>query len=225
MFALFVPNAAVIAKANVLTDASEASGSASLTAALRADQGNSLTASSSAKLRAGNDQSATGTAQKENRENASTTARGNGGDISEEHRSAVASFVQSLLQAADRDGGIGADVRAIAKSQNDSASTTAAAIRKVENRSSLKSFLFGTDWKNIGTLRSQIARSENDSIRLEESIGEASDASVKADLEAQLKALKAEQAKVQAFVDTQANKFSLLGWFTKLFVSASANSQ
>lgn len=145
------------------------------------------------------------------------------------HRSAVASFVQSLLSVADRDGGIGEEVRAVAESQNDAASTTAEAIQKVEKRGKFMTFLFGTDWKNIGTLRSQIAKTETDEARLETALSQTADASVKADLSAQLSALKAEQAKVQAFVDTHAKSFSLFGWFTKLFVSAntstSTNSQ
>src|SRR3989338_6929252 len=85
--------------------------------------------------------------------NASTTANDRGELTSEEHRSVVASFVQSLRAVANRDGGIGAEVRAVAKSQNDGDTTTTDAIAKVEGRSAFKTFLIGTDWESIGMLR------------------------------------------------------------------------
>lgn len=198
------------------------------------DRGVSATASATGTLRANvrgdDDRSATATAQREDRDDdgdddtASTTSRGKGEDMSSEHRSAVAAFVQSLLRVADRDGGIGAEVRAVAQSQNDSASSTAEAIAKVENRSKLWSFLFGTDWKNVGMLRSQLAKTDADAARLETALAEATDASVKADLQAQITALKAEQAKVETFVEAHEKSFSLLGWFTKLFVSTSTTT-
>ena len=195
----------------------------------------SLRASSSLKARIGDDRSATATAQRGERDdddaasttdddNASTTSRGKGDGISSEHRSAVATFVQSLLRVADRDGGIGAQVRAVAQSQNDSASTTAEALAKVEGRSKIWSFFFGTDWKNVGKLRSEIAKAGSDAARLETAIAQATDASVKADLTAQLAALKAEQTKIETFVDSHENSFSLLGWFTKLFVSTETST-
>jgi hypothetical protein len=179
------------------------------------------------------DDAATGTEMRNSRghedasttdDTASSTNRMKGSEVSEMHRSAVAAFVKSLLHDADRDGGIGAEVRAVAQSQNDAASTTADAMLKVEGRSKVMSFLFGTDWKHIGTLRSQIAKTDADAARLEAAIARTTDASVKADLEAQLSALTAEQANVKAFVDAHASSFSLFGWFTKLFVSADTST-
>lgn len=195
------------------------------------DRGVSVTASATGTLRANLDddnRSATGTAQRQDRDNdadtASTTSRGKGEDISGEHRSAVAIFVQSLLRIANRDGGIGAEVRAVAQSQNESASTTAEALAKVESRSKLWAFFFGTDWKSVGKIRSELAKTGSDVRRLETTLTETSDVSVKADLTAQLTALKAEQAKIEAFVESHEKSFSLLGWFTKLFVSTSAST-
>lgn len=150
--------------------------------------------------------------------NASTTRGENG----EAHRSAVATFVQSLLSIADRDGGIGAEVRAVAQSQNESASTTAEAMAKVESRSKAVSFLFGTDWTNLGKLRAELAKGERDIARLETALESTTSASVKADLEAEIVLLKDEQAKVTAFVEAHEDEFSLFGWFTKLFAQVEA---
>jgi hypothetical protein len=154
--------------------------------------------------------------------NASTTANDRGELASEAHRSAVASFVQSLRAVANRDGGIGAEVRAVAKSQNDSDATTTDAIAKVESRSAFKTFLLGTDWESIGMLRSQIARDSADVKRLQAAHDKTTDVTVRADLGTQIDVLKAEQAKIEAFVTLHESTFSLFGWFTRLFVSADA---
>jgi hypothetical protein len=149
-----------------------------------------------------------------------TTANSNG--QGEAHRSAVATFVHSLLAIADRDGGIGAEVRAVAQAQNDAASTTAEAMAKVEGRSALATLFVGTDWKSIGILKQEIQRTASDIARLEALLDDTTDATVRADLETQITALKDEQAKIEAFVEAHEDSFSLFGWFTKLFASASA---
>ncbi len=59
----------------------------------------------------------------------------------EEHRSTVSNFVQNLLQIADREGGIGEQVRVIAQQQNESNATTTKAIEKVQSRNKIKTFL------------------------------------------------------------------------------------
>jgi hypothetical protein len=181
-------------------------------------------ASTSMTVRGNAAASATGTDAKEEHGATASSTTTQGTSRSAEHRSAVASFVQSLLRDADRDGGIGAEVRAVAQSQNDAASTTAEAILKVERRGTFLSFLFGTDWKTIGILRSQIARTAADAARLQAAMSGATDASVKTDLEAQLAVLTAEQMKLEAFVTAHESTFSVLGWFTKLFVRTSTTA-
>ncbi len=133
-------------------------------------------------------------------------------------RSDVSTFVQKLLSVADRDGGIGSEVRVIAQSQNDSASTTASAMTKVNERSSLKTFLAGTDYKNLGAIRSEIATTSANIARLKALLDRTTDATVKAELTLEIEALEDEQARAEAFIETNESKFSLFGWFNKLFV-------
>lgn len=232
--ALLFPASAVFAETSLRTNAEMDVTAVEVRGQLDADanekERNDAKTSSEVRVQAADERSATATAQRESRDDdedtASTTSDDRkGDDVSSEHKSAVALFVQSLLRVADRDGGIGAEVRAVAQSQNDSASTTAEALAKVEKRSSLKSFLFGTDWKNIGTLRSEIAKGESDAQRLQTAIDQATDASVKADLQAQLVVMQAAQAKVKAFVDAHARSFSLFGWVTKIFVKTEASAE
>jgi len=136
----------------------------------------------------------------------------------EEHRSGVATFVQSLLNVADRErGGIGDQVREIANAQNDSKEAIADAIDAVKNRSGLKTFFIGTDYKNIGQLRSEMVKTENQIKQLTELLGQMTVAEDKTSLQAQIQSLEQGQQKINDFVKVNEDKFSLFGWFVKLF--------
>ncbi len=135
----------------------------------------------------------------------------------EEHRSVVSNFIHGLLDVADREGGIGEQVRVIAREQNQSASTTTKAIERVQTRSKIKTFFFGSDYKNLGTLRSEIVQTKNRLDQLDRLIENAQTAVDKTELQNQAKVLEQEQQKIDAFLKANENKFSLFGWFTKLF--------
>lgn len=136
---------------------------------------------------------------------------------SESHRSVVATFVHSLKDLADRDGGIGEQVREIARSQNDSATTTLNAMKKVEDRGGFRTFLFGTDYKNIGMIRSEIATTSNNIAKLKSILEKMGTTSDQADLSYQIKTLEAQQSKLEDFVTSREKTFSLFGWFNKRF--------
>lgn len=154
--------------------------------------------------------------------NANATAEVRGNANAETHRSAVASFVQSLRATAERDTGIGAEVSAVAQSQETSGTATADAMARIEKRSGVMNFLFGTDWKTIGSLRSEIAKAESDRARLEAALDNATDASVRADLEAAIDSLDTRRNEIALFVAEHESKFSLFGWFFRLFARAEA---
>jgi hypothetical protein len=157
-------------------------------------------------------------ARERDNENSETTANENdrGELTSESHRSAVAVFVQSLLSVADREDGIGPEVREIARAQNDSASTTTIAMSKVENRGSFRTFLFGSDYANLGVMRSQIATTTNNINRLKTLLEQTTNEQDRRELTVQIQALEIEQARISAFIKTNESKFSLFGWFNKL---------
>lgn len=162
---------------------------------------------------------ATSTAAVErNRGNAtSTNSNSNGQRTAEAHRSAVSSFVQSLLDVADREGGIGTQVRVIAQAQQDSATTTASAIERVESRNALKTFLIGSDYKNLGVLRSEMVKMQNNLNQLKTLLGSTTDSTDQATIDAQIQALEQEQTNIRSFITAREKSFSLFGWFSKLF--------
>ncbi len=99
------------------------------------------------------------TAQNGGEQNRTTTT---GQSMADEHRGQVATFVQNLLKTADKNqGGVGDQIRAVAKEQGDSETTTTEAVKQIESRGKLKTFLIGTDYKNIGVIRSEIVKTQN----------------------------------------------------------------
>ncbi|MFA6189919.1 MAG: hypothetical protein WC711_00165 [Candidatus Staskawiczbacteria bacterium] len=135
----------------------------------------------------------------------------------EQHRSSVANFVQSLLQVADREGGIGEQVKAIAQQQNQAVDATVQAVEKVQIRSKIKTFFFGSDYKNLGTLRSEVVQTSNRLEQLNKLMENIQNEGDKTELQNQIQILEQEQKKLEDFIKTNESKFSLLGWFVKLF--------
>jgi hypothetical protein len=151
--------------------------------------------------------------QNQNQEKSGNEADG------EKHRSEMATFVQKLLDVADRENGngIGEEVKAVAAEQDESKDKVADAINKIKNRNALKTFLIGTDYKNIGELRSDTVKTENQINQLKILLEKTATQENKTTLQAQIQTLEQEQQKIENFIKTNEDKFSLFGWFVKLF--------
>ena len=135
-----------------------------------------------------------------------------------EHRSTVSTFVQTLLNVADKEqGGIGEQVRVVAQAQNETKGKVADGIDKIQNRSKVKTFLIGTDYKNIGQLRSEMVKTRNQIDWLKRLLDKTTSEESKTALQGQIQALEQEQQKIEDFLKANESKFSLFGWFVKLF--------
>jgi len=136
----------------------------------------------------------------------------------EEHKSAVADSVQSLLNVANRAGeGIGQQIKIIAEEQNQSEETMVQAMEKVQTRSQIKTFFMGTDYKNLGVLRSEMVQTQNRLQQLNTEMEKIQNQADKTELQNQIQALTQEQEKIENFIKTEEGRFSLFGWFVKLF--------
>jgi hypothetical protein len=135
----------------------------------------------------------------------------------ESHRSTVATFVQSLLTVADREGGIGQEVKVIAEQQNNIKDRASDLINAVENRNKVKTFLIGTSYKNLGELRSQMVQTRNQIEQLTRLANKVENEGDKTELQNQIQALEQEQTNINNFIAQNESKFSLFGWAVKLF--------
>lgn len=139
-------------------------------------------------------------------------------DEADEHRSAVSSFVKNLLEVADENkNGIGEEVRAVAKEEDEAKEKVANAVEEIKNRSSIKTFLLGTDYKNIGMIRSEIAKTQNRINRLTELLDAMTSSTGAVTTSEQIQNFTEAQTKLSDFIKLNEDKFSLFGWFVKLF--------
>ncbi|MDO8584643.1 MAG: hypothetical protein Q7R85_00795 [bacterium] len=109
------------------------------------------------------------------------------------------------------------ELKDVNKEQNDSDDRVSEAMRKVENRNGLLTFLIGTDYKNLGALRSELNTTENGIRRLEKAQTRTSNPTLESELQSKIDALKAANTKVRDFISANESRFSFLGWFFKLF--------
>jgi hypothetical protein len=135
----------------------------------------------------------------------------------DEHKSRVASIVKDLLSVADRDWGIGEDVRIVAREQASTSEKVKKDMDEVDSESSLKVFFLGTNYKNTGDLRSTIVTTQNHIARLKKAEERTTSTTTKTDLEVQITELQKVASSTQAFIDANEGKFSLFGWFVRIF--------
>lgn len=156
--------------------------------------------------------------EEENEEDDDSDDNSRGQERATERRSAVANFVQSLLRVADRqEGGLGTQVRAMAQEQEASSERALQAKAKVEQRSKIRTFLFGTDYKNLGAIRSEVVQTQARLRQLNQTLSGLVSDEEKLELQSQIQAVVGEQAELEAFIQAQETKISLFGWLTKLF--------
>lgn len=153
-------------------------------------------------------------------ENASASDSVKGHLTAQNHRSAMAAFVQSLLAVADREGGLGEQIREIAHAQNDAIATTTNAIQRVSSRGFLMSLFFGSDYKNLGVLRHGIVRTQNHLDGLNAVLANTTDPIAHSVLIEQIRVLENDKANMESFMAAHKESFSFFGWCAKLFVKA-----
>ncbi|MFZ2414431.1 MAG: hypothetical protein WAW33_00260 [Minisyncoccia bacterium] len=135
-----------------------------------------------------------------------------------EHRANIANIVQTLIKVSDKEPGeIGNQVREMAREQNEAKERVAKAIDTIQDRNGLKTFLLGTDYKNVGEVRSEMVQTRNQIRKVEKLMDKTTDPTTKTTLQVQLTSLETEQQKLETFLKTNESKFSLFGWFLKLF--------
>jgi hypothetical protein len=100
----------------------------------------------------------------------------------------ISEFVENILKIANKNG-IGEQVRVVAQELNQSASTSIQAMEKVQTRSKIKTFLVGSDYKNLGELRSELVQNRNRIEQLTQTMSKIKNATDQIDLQNQIETL------------------------------------
>jgi hypothetical protein len=134
----------------------------------------------------------------------------------QEHRNEVSDVVRELRRVGGQPS-IGEEVRQVAQDEEDSAKRAEEAMNKINKIGRFRTIFIGTDYKNLGVLRSEIVKTQNAIERLTKAMERAIDINIKADLQKQIDALKAIKIKTETFIKDHESQFSFLGWFVRLF--------
>lgn len=138
---------------------------------------------------------------------------------SERHRSRVSKIVRELTALAGKDKNIGEEISQVANGEATTTEEQTDLIKKVEGRNRFKTFLLGSDYKNLGSLRSTLVTTSNHLERLQRALQRVATSSpeLAAQLNIQITALAQAKDQVESFIKANENKLSLFGWLVRLF--------
>jgi len=136
----------------------------------------------------------------------------------EQTRSEVANAVQTMLQVADRSGGIGEQVRVIAQNQNQNEEKLNSSLDKIQNRNKISRFLFGSDYQEIKEAKKVLQQNREQVEQLNQLKSQIANAGDAQTLTEQIRVLEQSNNQVENSLNESENNFSLFGWLVKLFV-------
>jgi len=85
-------------------------------------------------------------------------------------------------------------------------------VDELEKRSKWQTLLFGTDFKNLGALRSQLVRNRNTIRKLMKSLDTLESSESEGLVQAQIYDLEASQLEIKEIIEKNESQFSILGW-------------
>lgn len=177
------------------------------------EEGRDRTASSSLREREQEDHVSASSSDDE-QDNATSTE---GERQREEHRSKVAEAVKELLNVADRDGGIGEEVRTIAEAQQQNHEKINEHLKKVEERNAFAKFFFGADQSAIDEAKKLVAENEAQIKQLAEVKARIATGTDQAVIDTQIKLLEKVNTEASATLADSEGGFSVFGWMFRLF--------
>jgi len=139
-----------------------------------------------------------------------------GSNSSEQRRSEVADAVQAMLQIADRDGGIGKQVRIIAQNQNQNQTKLEQNIEKIQSRGELAKFFIGPNYGEIKNAQKTLEQNREQIRQLNQIRTQLSNQGDQQQLIEQIRILEQANQEIETLVDDAQGGFSLFGWLNKL---------
>lgn len=135
---------------------------------------------------------------------------------SEQRRSEVASAVQAMLQVADRDGGIGKQVRTIAQNQNQNQEKLEKNIEKIQSRGGLAKFFIGPNYGEIKDAQKTLEQNREQIRQLNQVRTQLSNEGDQTQLTEQIRILEQANQEIETLLADAQSGFSLFGWLNRL---------
>ena len=144
-------------------------------------------------------------------------AKGKDAKMGEQRRSEVANAVHKILEVADRNGGIGEQVRVIAQSQKQNHEEVEEKIEKIKERGNFAKFFIGSKYNEIEKAKELIKKDNEKINQLEELKSKITDGEDKIKVTEQIETIKKAIIEVQKIIEDEEIDFSLFGWLAKIF--------
>ncbi len=149
----------------------------------------------------------------ENQSSESQNSAGN--NNSTQRRSQVANAVQQILQLADRNGGIGEQVKTIAQTQTQNQERIEANLEKIQNRSGFAKFFIGPNYGEINSAKKALEQNKEQIKRLNEVKNQLSNQGDQQILTEQIRTLEQVDLQINNSLEESQKGFSLFGWMFK----------
>lgn len=135
---------------------------------------------------------------------------------SEQRRSKVADAVESMLQVADRNGGIGQQVRTIAQTQTQNQTKLEKNVEKIQNRGGFAKFLIGPNYGEIKDAQKTLEQNREQIRQLNQIRAQISNQGDQQQLTEQIQILEQTNQEIETLLSNAQKGFSLFGWLNKL---------
>ncbi len=142
---------------------------------------------------------------------------GIGLENAEQRRSQVANAVQEMLQVAERNNGIGEQVRVIAQAQNQNQEKIENGLQKVQNRSGLIKFFAGPDYAEIDNIQRIMEQNRFQIQQLNQIKDQLVSQEDQQVIIEQVQLLEQANLMVENILDNSRKGFSLFGWLFRMF--------
>lgn len=146
------------------------------------------------------------------------------GKKSDKLKNSAAKIIKGLKGVAEDEEKIKGKLIGFAEDQEVIQDEVIGAVEKIEKQGKVKAFLVGTDYKNLGQLRSTMVKNRNQIKQLIRLMEQVEDGSNKLVLQEQLNTMMQERAEITALIEENENSFSLFGWAFRLMNGYSEDS-
>jgi hypothetical protein len=137
--------------------------------------------------------------------------------IAEQRRSQVANAVQEMLQVAERNGGIGQQVKTIAQTQTQNHEKLEMSLKEIQGRGGLAKFFVGPKYGEINNAKKMLEQNREQVKQLNQIKNQLTNQGDQQTLTQQIQTLTQANLEIENSLGTAQKGFSLLGWMFRLF--------
>lgn len=135
---------------------------------------------------------------------------------SEQRKSQVAIAVQAMLQIADRDIGIGQQVRIIAQNQNQNQIKLEKNVEKIQSRGGFAKFFIGPNYGEIKDAEKTLEQNKEQIRQMNQIRTQLSNEGDQQQLAEQIKVLEQYNQEIESLLSAAQDGFSLFGWLNNI---------